>query len=346
MRGLSPGKHWWLTAERSNTENLAAGRLLIDLKWRILSANIPNRTNENNMAEMGKVQLGELCIEKVQETEGGLPMAFSIPQVTSEDLVRLREWYWDDTLSEDPETAMFTLSNHSYLLRVDGLNILIDTCNGNHKNRCVPIAHQLDTDYLENLTALGVQPEDIDMVLCTHLHADHVGWNTQLVDGEWVPTFPNARYIIGERDYQHFSTQTEEVFHHEAYEDSVLPIVKAGLAEIVKEDSVLMGEQGNGVWMEPAFGHSPGSCLIHAKRGGPQAVFSGDIFHHPVQLVRPDYAFAFDHDAEEAVATRQKLLADHVDSDTVFFPAHFRGVSAGSVISNGDTYSYRFLESE
>ncbi len=295
---------------------------------------------------MRKVILGDLTIEKVQESESGLPMSVSLPQVTSVDLARLRSWYWDETLSETPSEAMFMLSCHSYLLRIDGLAVLIDTCNGNHKTRSVPIAHNLNTPYLENLAALGISPEEIDMVMCTHMHADHVGWNTRLVDGQWVPTFPNARYVMGRRDYAFFSKQKGERFHREAYDDSVLPVVKAGQAQIVDEDSILLGEQGKGLWMEPAFGHSPGSCLIHAQQGGPRAIFTGDVFHHPVQLVRPDYPFFFDHDGPAAVAVRQALLARHADSDTLFCPAHFRGTSAGYVLRDGDAYRYRFLDQD
>lgn len=292
---------------------------------------------------MRTVQLGKLTVDKVFESEGGMPMSFSIPQVTAVDLARLRRWYWDETLSDDPGMAMFTLSTHSYLLQIQGKRILIDTCNGDHKVRCVPLAHDLSTPYLKNLAALGIAPEQIDLVMCTHMHADHVGWNTRLVDGRWVPTFQNARYVMGRRDHDYFSQQTEEPFHREAYEDSVLPVIKAGLAQIVEEDSVILGRVGSGVWMEPAFGHSPGSCLIHARDGGALAVFSGDVFHHPVQLVRPDYPFFFDHDGEAAVAVRKALLSRVANTDTVVFPAHFRQASAGQVVQDAEGFRFHFV---
>ena len=293
---------------------------------------------------MRKVILGDLSVDKVFESEGSMPMSMSLPQVTVEDLAALKHWYWDETLADDPTTAMFTLSTHSYLLCLDGKKILVDTCNGNHKTRSVPLAHNLDTRYLENLAALGVTPEEIDFVMGTHMHADHVGWNTRLIDGRWVPTFPNACYVMGRTDYAFFSEQTEEAFHREAYEDSVLPVVKAGQARIVDEDSVIVGQAGAGLWMEPAFGHSAGSCLLHARKGGPQAVFTGDIFHHPVQLVRPDYPFFFDHDGPTAVAVRKMVLERYADTDTVIFPAHFRKTSAGWVKRNGGAFRYEFTE--
>lgn len=292
---------------------------------------------------MRQVCLGDLTVDKVFESEGSMPMAFSLAQVTARDLARLRAWYWDETLAEDPAAAMFTLSTHSYLLRIGGKTILIDSCNGNHKQRSVPFAHMLDTPYLDNLAAAGVRPEQVDLVMCTHMHADHIGWNTRLVDGQWVPTFPNASYVMGRRDYAFFSTQTHEVFHREAYEDSVLPVVKAGQARIVDEDSVILGRAGEGVWLEPAFGHSPGNCMIHARSGGPQAVFTGDMFHHPVQLVRPDYPFAFDEDGPAAVAMRMATLARFADSDAVIFPAHFRSTSAGQIQRDGEAFRFRFV---
>jgi glyoxylase-like metal-dependent hydrolase (beta-lactamase superfamily II) len=294
---------------------------------------------------MRQVRLGELTINRVQEAVSGLPFSMALPQIGGADLKRLRRWYWDETLSEDPQQAMFTLSVHSYVLQVDGLNILIDCCNGNDKLRSIPFANRLQTPYLENLAKLGLQAGDINIVMCTHLHADHVGWNTRLVDGRWVPTFPRARYVLGRRDYEFFSKQTHEVFHREAYLDSVLPVVEAGLAEIVDEDHVAHREVEDGVWMEPAFGHSPGSCVIRARRRGAPAVFSGDSFHHPIQLVRPDLGFFADEDQQLATATRLRLLGGFADSDTVIFPAHFAHTSVGRVKRDGDAFRYEFVES-
>lgn len=293
---------------------------------------------------MRTVILGDLSVDKVFECDGGMPMAFSLPQVTTEDLARLGTWYWDETLDPDPASAMFTLSTHSYVLRIAGKVIVVDTCQGNGKHRTVPLAHMLDTAYLDNLAKAGVRPEEVDYVMCTHLHADHVGWNTRLVDGHWVPTFPNARYVMGRRDHAFFSGQTHEAFHREAYDDSILPVIRAGQAEIVDEDSAILGAAGDGVWLEPAFGHSAGSCLIHARAGGPQAVFSGDTFHHPVQLVRPDYPFFFDHDGPAAVAVRKALLDRVADTDTVVFPAHFRKSSAGRVQRDGAGFRFVFVD--
>jgi len=292
---------------------------------------------------MKTITLGGLVIDKVLEMESGLPMSMVLPGVSSGDLARLRDWYWDDSLSPDPAQANFTLSVHSYVLRMDGLTILIDGCNGNDKDRSVPFANHLNTPWLDRLAGLGLQPEDIDLVMCTHLHADHVGWNTRRVDDRWVPTFPNARYLIGKRDHAHFSEQHHEAFHREAYLDSVLPVVESGQAELVDEDIAVLREIGSGLWLQPAFGHSPGCCTIHARDGGPTALFSGDVLHHPVQLVRPDLPFFADWDGVLATQVRRRLLDSIADSDTVLFPAHFMGRSAGKVLRDGDAFRYRFV---
>ena len=231
-------------------------------------------------------------------------------------------------------------------LKSGGLNILIDTCNGNDKNRIVPFADKLQTDYLERLEASGVKPEEIDIVLCTHLHCDHVGWNTKLVDGKWVPTFPNARYLFTRKDYEFFAAGNGHELHKDGYIDSVLPIVEAGLADIVESDHIVDREKGVGVWMVDAHGHSVGNCIVYAQDEGPLAVFSGDCFHHPLLLVRPTLKFFADDDPDQAVLTRCAILEKHADTDDVIFPAHFSGNSAGFIEKDGEGYRFKFLESD
>jgi glyoxylase-like metal-dependent hydrolase (beta-lactamase superfamily II) len=288
--------------------------------------------------------LGQLQVRRINEGDGALPMQMALPQLATADLSALKRWYWSDELTLDPVTAQFKLIVRSYLLQVDGLNILVDSCNGNDKTRSVPFANNLQTPWLRDFAALGVSPEQIHLVLCTHLHADHVGWNTRLDNGRWVPTFPNARYVFTQRDYDYFSKQTHEAFHREAYEDSVLPIIAAGRAQLVDGDHLVHRQIEDGVWLESAAGHSPGCCVVHAQRGGTRAIFSGDVFHHPVQLVRPDMPFFADENPAQASATRQRLLAQHADSDHVFFPTHFPEQPAGHVRRDGTGYRYQFLE--
>jgi glyoxylase-like metal-dependent hydrolase (beta-lactamase superfamily II) len=277
------------------------------------------------------VILGRLSISRVYEADAAIPLAVALPSITAQDLARLKTWYWDSDLADALSEAQMRISVHSFVLRVDGRNILIDTCCGNDKTRSLPPVSNQHYPYLENLMRAGLRPEDIDLVMCTHLHFDHVGWNTRLKDGSWVPTFPNARYLFGRRDLEFFSKQRHEATHREAFEDSVAPILDAGLADLVDADFRVHREIGDGIWLEDVSGHSPGNLCVIAECGGERAVFSGDCFHHPIQLVRPDATFFADEDPPRASATRQRLLDQYANKDAVFFPAHFMGATAGRV---------------
>ncbi|MGH3026461.1 MAG: MBL fold metallo-hydrolase, partial [Gaiellaceae bacterium] len=247
-------------------------------------------------------------------------------------------------LTDAASKANVRISVHSYVLRVDGRNLLVDTCCGNDKQRSLEAVSHLKSPYLENLASAGLRPEDIDLVMCTHLHFDHIGWNTRLKDGTWVPTFPNARYLFGRRDLEFFSKQRHEATHREAFEDSVAPILDAGLADIVDADARVHREIGDGIWLEDASGHSPGNLCVMADCGAGRAVFSGDCFHHPVQIVRPDAEFFADTDPAKASTTRQHLLEKYADSGAIFFPAHFTGATAGRVERDRDgQLRFRFL---
>ena len=153
---------------------------------------------------MKPIELGRMRIHKVHEMDSPVPLLSQLPSTTADDMRRLLTWYdQPDEVNADPETSFMTFSVHSWVIEIDGKTILVDTCCGNHKDReLLPEVHQLNTDYLGNLARAGFAPEDIDMVMCTHLHFDHVGWNTQLENGKWVPTFPNARYVFGKRVFE------------------------------------------------------------------------------------------------------------------------------------------------
>ena len=270
-------------------------------------------------------------------------MQLALPGVTSADLARMKNWFWSDELSLDEQAAIFRIEVRSYVMQVDGLNVLIDTCCGNDKIRSVPWADRLQSDWLINLARAGFAPEDIHLVLCTHLHADHVGWNTRLANGAWVPTFPNARYVFSRKDYEFFKQQTHEAHNREAYLDSVLPVVDAGLADIVESDHCVHRHIEDGIWLEDAAGHSPGSIVVNAQRGGARAVFMGDILHHPIQLVRPDIAFFADESPAEACATRTRLLGQCADNGAILLPAHFPDPPAGRVLRDGSCFAYQRL---
>ena len=295
---------------------------------------------------MKPIELGRMRVHKVHEMDSPVPLLSQLPGTTREDMERLLTWYdQPDEVTADPETSFMTFSVHSWVIEIDGLTILVDTCDGNHKNRSLDAVHQLNTDYLGNLRRAGFAPEDIDLVMCTHLHFDHVGWNTRLENGRWVPTFSNARYLFGKRDYAYFQANPAgEELHYESFLDSIVPVMEAGKGELVDENHIAHREIGDGVWLEPAFGHSPGCCTINAQAGGPPALFWGDVIHHPVQLIRHDLTFAFDMDGATASATRKRTLERVADSETLCFPAHFRRTSAGHVKRDGDLYCYEWVE--
>ena len=294
---------------------------------------------------MREVTLGRLKVSRVDEGDAVIPLSSALPSVTERDLARLRTWYWDADLADAPSRAALRISVHSYVLRVDGRNILIDTCCGNDKKRSLAAVSGLSSAYLANLELAGLRPEDVHLVLCTHLHFDHVGWNTRLRDGSWVPTFPNARYLFGRADLEFFRTQHHEATHREAFDDSVAPILDAGLADIVEPGTRVHREIGDGIWLEDASGHSPGNLCVVAECAGGRAIFSGDCFHHPVQIVRPDAPFFADENPQKASATRQGLLDRYAGGDAVFFPAHFTGRTAGRVERDAaDGLRFVFLE--
>ena len=295
---------------------------------------------------MKPIELGRMRVHKVHEMDSPVPLLSQLPGTTADDMRRLLTWYdQPDEVSADPAASFMTFSVHSWVIEIDGLTILVDTCDGNHKNRSLEAVHQLDTDYLGNLRRAGFAPEDIDLVMCTHLHFDHVGWNTRLENGTWVPTFPKARYLFGKRDYAYFQANPEgEALHYESFLDSIVPGRAAGRGELVDEDFVAHREIGDGVWLEPAFGHSPGCCTINAQAGGAPALFWGDVIHHPVQLIRHDLPFAYDADGAAACLVRKATMERAADDpDLLCFPAHFRRTSAGHVKRDGDAFRYEWL---
>lgn len=251
----------------------------------------------------------------------------------------------------DARSGRLALSFHSYLIRTRHRNILIDTCNGNDKPRGPKVGWQnmlKSSTYLANLARLGMHPEDIDIVLCTHLHCDHVGWNTRLVDGKWVPTFPNARYVMAREEFEHFARlhaeQPAYPVNHGAWEDSVLPVVAAGQADIVAMSHVVESELGERVWTEPAPGHTPGHITVHIEGAGQEAIMSGDIIHHPLSLVEPGLEMYADFDREQGKQMRRKLVERCADTATLLLTGHFPSPTAGRICSCGDRFTFRFAE--
>lgn len=292
---------------------------------------------------MSTIQLGDFQIHKVMDQQLKVPMDMVFESHDWEVFETNAHWLAPDQL--DLATRMPFLSFHSFVVQTPTNNILIDSCIGNHKQRGDnPGFHMAQTDYLANLAALGLTVEDIDYVMCTHMHADHVGWNTQLVNGEWKPTFPKATYVFADKEYLHWEQQAKAApdgpWQESSYYDSVLPVMEAGQAQLVKTDFALE----DGIWLEEMPGHSPGNTVIHANSGGRQGIFSGDVMHHAVQTVCPHWFTNFCYDKVLASETRSGFVDRLADQDVLILPAHFNGSSAGHIRSQGQSLFFDFLK--
>jgi len=248
----------------------------------------------------------------------------------------------------DGDAHLLHLCFRSWIVRTPRHVVLIDSCIGNDKERpSFPPFHRLRTDFLPQLAALGLAPEDIDFVCCTHLHADHCGWNTRLVDGRWVPTFPNARYLFSQKELDYWTRQAPGTMgpHDGVYQDSVLPVIEAGKAQIV-EDGWQVDEH---LLVRPAPGHTEGHYAIqlgHAQGGGAGGLFCGDVVHHPVQVARPEWNSAFCQLPDVAVQTRRALLEEAARDRLMLFPAHFAQSGFGTVAACADGLRFVPFESQ
>lgn len=242
----------------------------------------------------------------------------------------------------DPASGFLKLSVHSWLLTVSGKRILIDACVGNHKPRDKrPMWNMLDTPYLARLAAAGAKPEQIDMVMCTHLHVDHIGWNTKLENGRWVPTFPNARYVWSKEDFEHYLALDRDPEKGPAnlgsFRDSILPVVEAGLAQMVSGATSL----DESLSVEPAPGHTPGTIAIKFESRGEKALFCGDILHHALQVCHPEWNSMACLDAANARASRRKAL-EHCAGGALLMPAHFGAPFVCRIEAQGGAFRPRF----
>ncbi len=287
---------------------------------------------------MTQYSVGQITVQRIVESicTGFEPLAF-FPETTEADWARHRPWMEPRAL--DPASGNLVLTIQGFLVRTRHHTILIDTCVGNHKARPTRAfwhMQKLDT-FLPRLAAAGVRPEQVDYVMCTHLHWDHVGWNTQLRDGRWVPTFPNAKYIFARREWESF-----EALHRETpqaqMEDSLLPVMEARQAEIVGDDFALDDE----VWLEPTPGHTPGHVCVHLASRGADAVITGDCIHSPVQCVEPQWIMASDADPALAKATRRSFLERYCDSRVTVCASHFPEPSLGRIVERENAFWFDY----
>ena len=289
---------------------------------------------------MSRWTFGRVTIDRVLEHERAVFALDALyPAAQAEALESHRAWLVPRVI--DPTTGRLVLAFHTFAVRVPGRTILVDTCTGNDKPRPQkPRYHLNHWPYLDRLAAVGVTPESVDIVVFTHLHVDHVGWNTRLVDGRWVPTFPRAGYLFVRPEWEYWREEYRRPeFRDDPYaDDSLQPVLEAGQVDIVEANHVL----DDGVWLEPTHGHTPGHVCVRVRGGGREAVMSGDLMHTAVQCAEPDWSSCFCVDPEASRRTRRAFLERHADTDTLVLPAHFPTPGGGRVVRAGPSYRFAF----
>jgi glyoxylase-like metal-dependent hydrolase (beta-lactamase superfamily II) len=225
------------------------------------------------------------------------------------------------------------ISFQCFVLRSRDKRVMIDTCIGADRQREFPVFCNLQTTFLQDLSAAGFPPETINTVLCTHLHFDHVGWNTRKLNGRWVPTFPQARYLFGKKEWEHWQHLRSTGGYHntEHLTDSIDPIIDAKLADFIDPDYKLTDE----VWLEPTPGHTPGHVSVHIRSQGEEAIITGDMMHHPIQLAVPDQPGNFDMDKERGAKTRRAFVERYSDQKVMIIGSHFCDPTSGWIVRDG-----------
>ncbi|MEV5270288.1 MBL fold metallo-hydrolase [Streptomyces werraensis] len=286
------------------------------------------------------LRLGDVEISRVIEFSDISPMTTDVffpgskPEEWQRHAALLDPDHWD------ARTGLTRVATQSWVLRSEGRVVVVDTGAGNGKYRPLqPIWSYLDTGYLARLAAAGVRPEDVDLVVNTHLHDDHVGWNTYLDGRDWVPTFPNAAYLMPAIDvtYWHPENLHRTRFgrgNQNVYEDSVQPVIDAGLVTTWESSYVIDGN----LRLEPAPGHTPGSAVVHLESGGERAVFAGDLLHGAIQIHEPHLNSCFEEDEEGARASRARMFAYAADHSALVFPAHLPGQGAFEIRREGSGF--------
>jgi len=280
---------------------------------------------------MASWQIGGATITPVVETEAKTSPRFLFRDVDKAALraMAARSPWLDGAFVDDDGYLLQKVQ--CLVVEVDGARVAVDTCIGNDKHRTIPSWDRLQTTFLDDMTAAGFDPSTIDAVVCTHLHVDHVGWNTSLVDGRWVPTFANARYLFAAPEFEHW--QATAYHEGDVFGDSVAPVFDAGLTDLVPVDHPV---DGGSIRFDPTPGHTPGHVSVVIESGGQRAVITGDMIHTPAQIADVSLSSMFDTDAAQAVTTRASFLERYADGETVVIGTHWGGPGAGHVVRSGD----------
>src|ERR1700730_6036317 len=278
-----------------------------------------------------KWRIGEGTVSKIVELEATGGSRFILPQATYEAVLPIA-WLRPDFADERGRLKM---SIHALVVVTPSRRIVVDTCLGNDKeNRRMPSWNKLQTSFLADLAAAGYPRETIDTLVCTHLHVDHVGWNTMRVDGRWVPTFPNARYLMGRIEYGHWTQQHERADVAATLADSVAPVGDAGLVDLVETDHRICDE----ISLVPTLGHTPGHVSVRIASGGEEALITGDFMHHPCQIAHPEWSSTADTNPVQAGLTREHMLTHFAGAPILVIGTHFAGRTAGHIVRDGDAF--------
>jgi glyoxylase-like metal-dependent hydrolase (beta-lactamase superfamily II) len=284
---------------------------------------LPEQQDSRKGSSMNVWQVGKVRITRIVELEATGGSRFILPEATRDACQELG-WMFPHFMDEAGNLKM---SVHALVVETPERRIIVDTCIGNDKERNIPAWSNLQTSFLKDLAAAGYPRETIDTVMCTHLHVDHVGWNTMLVDGRWVPTFANARYLLARKEWTYWDANEVEAGYGPVIADSVRPIIDAGLVDLVDDDACICA----GVRLMPTPGHTPGHVSVHISSEGQEALITGDCIHHPCQMSRTDWCSSADFDRHQGEHTRNELLERYVDSAVLIIGTHFATPTAGHV---------------
>jgi glyoxylase-like metal-dependent hydrolase (beta-lactamase superfamily II) len=280
---------------------------------------------------MLKWTVGDVRVLQVVETEAALPVDMLLPTADAAEVAAIP---WMAPFLDDSGFARLCIN--SLLVQTPELRIVVDCCAGNDKPRGFPGFDMQSTPYLDHLAAVGFDREAVDVVVCTHLHVDHVGWCTTLEDGSWVPTFPNARYLMGKVEVEHWRTQEDSPDERAAFGDSIQPVLEAGLVDLVEPDHRI----SDSVRLIPTYGHTPGHVSVRISSGGDEALITGDMVHHPAQIARPDWSCFLDHDGTMSAMVRRTVFAEAAKESMLVIGTHFVAPSAGRIAVDGDGFRF------
>ncbi len=296
------------------------------------SGQAPLGSSKKGESRIRRWTVGDVKVTSIMETADRIPWAPLFPAETAD---HYKKYDWLVPKFVTPQ-GQIILAVQAFVLEIHGLKIVIDTCVGNGRGREVPQCEDLQTAFLDDFKAAGFDPNSINIVLCTHLHFDHVGWNTRLENSRWVPTFPKARYLFGRKEWAYW----EGVLKHKEHDvrhilDSVQPILDAGLADFVETNHRVMDE----IWLEPSHGHTPGHVSVRVSSRGQDAIVTGDVFHNPIQFAEPEICSVGCVDKEMSRQTRRDFIARYGDGPVRLFAVHFNE-PVGQIVR--DSKGWRF----